>query len=143
MLNASDLTQEQVQQLREWAAAGYQLNDLQKKIVSEFGISATFMDTRFVVIDLDIELVSPEKEQPTEEPKPERIPTGRVDVTVDELVRPSFLVSGNVSFSDGMQAVWGLDQMGRISIDADEVGYQPNEEDMISFQEALRDKLAK
>ncbi len=142
MFNANDLTDEQKAQVAEWAAAGDQLNDLQKKMTEAFGISISYMDTRFAIMDLGIELVTEEVpvEEKKEEPK-ELTPQGYVDATVDEIVRPGFLASGKVIFSDGMNALWGLDQMGRLSVDADDPSYQVDDEDMIAFQEVLRDKL--
>ncbi len=143
MFNANDLTDEQKAQVAEWAAAGDQLNDLQKKMTETFKINISYMDTRFAIMDLGIDLVveeAPVEEKKEEEPK-ELTPLGYVDATVDEIVRPGFLASGKVIFSDGMNALWGLDQMGRLSVDADEPGYQIDDEDMIAFQEVLRDKL--
>ncbi len=142
MFNAKDLTDEQKAQIVEWAAAGDQLNDLQKKMREAFGSNITYLDTRFAIIDLGIELIvqtEPEEKKP--EPKP-LTPLGYVDATVDGIVSPGFLASGKVTFSDGMKAFWGLDQMGRLKVDADEPSYKINDEDMIAFQEILRDKLS-
>jgi len=150
MFNLTDLTAEQQEQIKVWAGEGDQLADLQEKINSEFQLkqSITYLDTRFLVIDLGIELIAeakPEEKKP-EEKKPEDqpkalVPQGYVDAVVDEIVRPGFLASGKVIFSDGMHATWGLDQMGRLSVDADTADYKINDEDMIAFQEILRDKL--
>lgn len=143
MFNAKDLTEEQKTQIAEWAAAGDQLNDLQKKMTEAFGFNISYMDTRFAIMDLGIDLVV-EEEAPAEkekkEPK-ELKPQGYVDATVDEIVRPEYLASGKVIFSDGMNALWGIDQEGRLSVDADDPSYQIDDEDMIAFQEVLRDKL--
>ncbi|MFT5906412.1 MAG: hypothetical protein ACI9E1_002020, partial [Cryomorphaceae bacterium] len=68
-------------------------------------------------------------------------PLGYVDANVDTIVRPGFLASGKVIFSDGMNALWGLDQEGRLKLDADDPSYQVEDEDMVAFQEILRDKL--
>ena len=51
------------------------------------------------------------------------------------------LISGNVEFSDGEKAFWAIDSMGRLSLDADEPGYKPSEEDIEVFQEKLREEL--
>jgi len=143
MFNANNLTDEQKAQVAEWAAAGDQLNDLQKKMSEAFGSNITYMDTRFAIMDLGIKLVveeEPEPEEKKEEVK-ELTPLGYVDATVDEIVRPGSLVSGKVIFSDGMKALWALDHEGRLSVDADDPAYQIDDEDMIAFQEVLRDKL--
>ena len=89
MFSASSLTDDQKTQIKNWAAAGDQLNDIQQKMESEFGISVTYMDTRFLVIDLGIELVKEEAPEPPKEKEPAPLePLGYVDATVDEIVRP-------------------------------------------------------
>lgn len=141
MFSVSQLTDDQSAQIKSWAAAGAQLADIQKKMNEELGIKITYMDTRFAVADLGIELV---KEEVKVEPKPEevvKVPTGRVEATVDEVVRVGALRSGTVSFSDGEKALWMIDQEGRLTLDADTAGYNPDEEDVIKFQEQLRDLL--
>lgn len=147
MFSVADLTKEQIEQIKVWASEGDQLADLQKKINSEFKPSSavTYLDTRFAIIDLGIEIIQeaePEEEVSEETPDSKELtPLGYVDATVDTVVRPGFLASGNVIFSDGMKALWGLDQMGRLKLDADDPSYQVDDEDMIAFQEILRDKL--
>jgi hypothetical protein len=144
MFSVTDLTKEQIEQIKVWASEGDQLADLQRKINSEFKLESavTYLDTRFAIIDLGIELViaaEPEEDN-KEEPKP-LTPLGHVDANVDTIVRPGFLASGKVIFSDGMNALWGLDETGRLKLDADDSDYQVDDEDMIAFQEILRDKL--
>lgn len=144
MFNVSKLTDQQKEQIAQWASEGDQLNDLQKKMNSEFGAGITYMDTRFAIMDLGIELV-------VEEPEVEELPAlpdhsdlpynGYVDAKVDTIVKPGFIASGKVVFSDGIRAIWGIDEEGKLSMDADEPGYQIGDEDMISFQEVLRDRL--
>jgi hypothetical protein len=51
------------------------------------------------------------------------------------------MVSGTVTFSDGMKGLWLIDEMGRPSIDPDQPGYQPSESDLVSFQEELKGLL--
>ena len=144
MFSVTDLSEEQIEQIKVWVSEGDQLADLQRKINSEFKLESavTYMDTRFAIIDLGIELVvaaEPEEEK-QDEPKP-LTPLGYVDAKVDTIVRPGFLASGTVIFSDGMNALWGLDQEGRLKLDADDPSYQGEDEDMVAFQEILRDKL--
>jgi hypothetical protein len=144
MFSVTDLTEKQIEQIKVWASEGDQLADIQKKMNTEFQLkpAITYLDTRFAILDLGIELII---ETEPEEKKPERkelTPLGYVDATVDGIVRPGYLASGKVTFSDGMQALWGIDQMGRLKLDADEPGYQVDDEDMIAFQEILRDKLS-
>ncbi|MFC5050996.1 hypothetical protein ACFPK9_10255 [Rubritalea spongiae] len=142
MFSASQLTSEQKEQIEAWAAEGAQLQDIQKRMQEDLEIQVTYMDTRFLVLDLGIELKS--EETAADAPKPEdpiKVPTGEVEASVDEIVRPGALKSGSVSFSDGEKALWMIDEMGRLSLDADTPGYQPEEEDLIKFQEKLRDLL--
>ena len=141
MFSASQLSDEEKETIHAWAAAGDQLPEIQKKLVSELGHNVTFMDTRFLVLDLGVEIQSPEEDEPEEEAAPERVATGEVSVTVDELVRPGMMISGRVTFADGEPALWGLDQIGRLSLDADTAGYQPSEEDMMAFQTKLREQI--
>lgn len=54
MFNAKNLTSEQVATLQQWAADGAQLNDIQKKMEDEMEHKLTYMDVRFLVLDLEI-----------------------------------------------------------------------------------------
>ena len=144
MFSVTDLTEKQIEQIKVWASEGDQLADLQKKMNTEFQLkpAITYLDTRFAILDLGIELIVetvPEEKKPESKPL---TPLGYVDATVDGIVRPGFLASGKVIFSDGMHALWGIDEMGRLKVDADEPSYQIDDEDMIAFQEILRDKLS-
>ncbi len=66
---------------------------------------------------------------------------GKVAVSVDRLVVPGAMVSGNVTFSDGVNARWMIDRMGRFGLEPDVDGYQPVDEDMQQFQLELREEL--
>lgn len=151
MFQAKDLTEDQVAKLHQWAAEGEQLADLQKRMKEEFSLNVTYMDMRFVSLDLGIEIVSPEVE---EEPEvvveeapanggegPPVIPVGPVSVTVDRIATPGAMVSGRVRFSDGETGRWMIDEMGRPSLDPDTAGYQPTHEDLVAFQGELRKAL--
>jgi hypothetical protein len=61
-----------------------------------------------------------------------------VSATLDQAARPGAMVSGTVTFSDGMNGVWMIDEQGRPSVDPDQAGYQPTEADLVAFQEKLR-----
>lgn len=120
------------------------MSDLQRHIKEEFGHSLTYMDTRFLILDLGIELIEEAKPVVKEEElKPAPVPTGEVSVTMDTLTLPGALVSGKVTFSDGETAVWMLDQTGRPGLDPDTPGYRPSQEDIIDFQQQLRSLLQK
>ncbi len=141
MFSPSSLTEEQIQAIRDWAAAGSQIAEIQKKLNEEYEISITYMDARFLVLDLEVEILTEEEEPEPEEEEPEKIPTGDVHVTVDTIVRAGAAISGSVEFSDGEKALWSIDSMGRLSLDADEAGYRPTEEDLQLFQDKLREHL--
>lgn len=141
MFNAKSLTPEQVETIKGWAAKGAQISDVQKKLKEELDISITYMDARFLILDLNIELKSEEVEEVVEEVKAEKIATGEVHVSVDSIVRAGAAISGHVEFSDGEKALWSIDSMGRLNLDADEPGYKPSEEDLLAFQEKLRGQL--
>lgn len=143
MFSASKLTPEQQESLKKWAAEGATMSDLQRHLKEDFGHTLTYMDTRFLILDLGIELVETPKEEPKEEEKAAPVPTGRVDVTLDTLTLPGALVSGKVIFSDGESAIWMLDQSGRPGLDPDTPGYRPTEEDILSFQTQLRELIRK
>ena len=112
--------------------------DIQRRVKEEFDISLTYMDTRFLVLDLGINLVEAVAEEPKVEEKPAPIPTGKVSVTMDTLALPGALVSGKVEFSDGETAIWMLDQAGRPGLDPDTAGYRPSQPDIMEFQKQLR-----
>ena len=70
--------------------------------------------------------------------------TGKgVSLTVDQIARPGTVVSGKVTFSDGTNADWYLDQTGRLGIVPTKQGYRPPAGDVQEFQLALQNELAK
>lgn len=144
MFSAKQLTDDQKSSLHQWASEGASIADLQNRLKEEFQIGMTYMDARFMVLDLGIEIqVEPEEApKPAEEVdvlKPE--PTGYVEVTMDGIAAPGALVSGKVTFSDGGTAVWMLDQEGRPGLDPDTPGYRPSQEDVIDFQKKLSEMI--
>ena len=48
------------------------------------------------------------------------------------------MISGRVTFSDGEQAGWYMDQTGRLGLDATTPGYRPTEKDVLAFQVELQ-----
>jgi hypothetical protein len=143
MFSANNLTPEQKDALTQWAAEGATMSDLQRHLKDDFGHSLTYMDTRFLILDLGIELVETPKVEAKKEEKPAPVPTGFVTVTMDSLTLPGALVSGKATFSDGETAVWMLDQNGRPGLDPDTEGYRPTPEDIKEFQVQLRDLIQK
>jgi hypothetical protein len=139
MFSTKQLSEKQIATISEWAAQGAQLADIQLRMRQEMEIPITYMDTRFVVLDLGITLI----EEKTEEPLPEiehspPTPTGKTTVTMDSLAIPGSVVSGKVVFSDGESGLWKLDQTGRPSLDPNKPDYQPSREDIMEFQQQLR-----
>ncbi len=53
------LTSEQKQTVAQWVAAGDNLSQVQQKLSSQFQVSMTYMDVRFLVDDLNLELKDP------------------------------------------------------------------------------------
>ena len=153
MVNVSDLSSEQVEEVKGWVAGGAQMADVQRRLNEDFGFKATYMDTRFISLDLELDFQVNEGEakiedvieapQVEEEPDLEREKRGGggVSVSLDQVARPGSMVSGTVTFSDGMKGLWLIDEMGRPSIDPDQPGYQPSEADLVSFQEELKGLL--
>ena len=68
---------------------------------------------------------------------------GKVSVSVDQIMRPCAIVSGNVRFSDGQVADWYLDQTGRLVMMPKQQGYKPSQADVQDFQIALQQEVAK
>lgn len=143
MFSASQLTPEQIAALHQRAAEGATMSDLQRHIKDEFGVTLTYMDTRFLILDLNIQLIEEPKTEEKKVEKPAPIPTGTVTVTMDTLTLPGAMVSGKVTFSDGETAVWMLDQTGRPGLDPDTAGYRPSQEDIMEFQVQLRSLIQK
>ena len=156
----------QKQTVSQWIEEGLELSDIQGRLSSEMGISMTYMETRFLVDDLGLQLKDnepepepePESEAPAadqpapeaQDPNAEETPqepapagSGNVSIEVDAITRPGALVSGKVTFSDGKGAIWTLDQYGRLGLQADEEGYQPSQEDVMEFQTELQNILRK
>ena len=192
------LSPEQKQTVAAWAAAGDTLAAIQKKLSEQFKISMTYMEVRFLVDDLGLELKNPAapkpeatsdltkarpaqpaspdskgglfdklkkavgagKEEEAETPgvmdaeegdlppgaEEDALPAdlaggGRVKVEVDRIVRPGAVMSGTVTFSDGVAAKWAMDQHGRLMLDSSRKGYQPSAADVQTFQRELSQQL--
>lgn len=143
MINPDQLSPKQVQSIRDWAQEGLDLNTIQKKLHEDLGIKLTFMDTRFLLQDLDIHIKQPE---PAPQPArsgttPEAAPApspllGKIQVSVDEVTPPHALMAGKVLFKSGAQGVWDIDRTGRINWDAT-LG-EPTAEDLREFETELQ-----
>ncbi len=158
MINPEELSPDQVQALRVWAEKGLDLNAIQKKLYEELGLKLTFMDTRFLLQDLEISISRPEPAQEMEM-IPESVQEsqasqadefvssstppdpllGKTQVTVDEITLPHALISGKVLFKSGAQGVWNIDRTGGINWDAS-IG-EPTDDDLREFETELRTLL--
>ncbi len=157
----------QKEQIRQWAAEGAGLSQIQRRIKDEFGIAMTYMDVRFLMLDLHADVRDKPEPKPTEPAAPPvgdlppdgaaadapqdgdegftppEMAGGNVKVELDRVVRAGAMASGSVTFSDGVTGSWYLDQMGRLGLTkVSKPGYQPTREDLASFQMELQNKLA-
>ncbi len=172
------LSPEQKQAVAAWVAAGDNLSAVQKKLADQFKISMTYMDVRFLVDDLGLELknaapkadaadvakapvagggVPPPRADDAlgdDDPPVDELPEtagddlpatpagpGGITLELDRIVRPGSVVSGTVTFSDGVSGKWALDQMGRLMLETPQKGYQPSPADVQSFQRELQVQL--
>ena len=152
------LTEEQLKSVAAWFAGGATLDEIQKRLVSEFGVHVTYFDLRMIVA----ELPQPEEkveetveetgggalgertlpEEPSDEAPPEEgANASTLTVTVDALMIPGTMASGDVTFSDGVKGKWYLDQMGRLGMGDLPQGYRPSPADAALFQARLMEAL--
>lgn len=151
-----ELNDQQKECIRNWAAEGCGLSEIQKRLKEEFGLSMTFMDLRFLVLDMDVNLKDKESkpeprldndinpaEMPEETDSDSNTTGGSVSVTIDRVKKPGAIASGTVTFSDGVNATWSLDQLGRLALDAGRPDYMPDESDLQAFQMELQAQIQK
>ena len=166
------LDDRQKDQVRQWAADGAGLSEIQRRIKDEFGISMTYMDVRFLMLDLHADVRDKPESKPVAAPPdagaaegalppradgaddaqpgdaeegftPPDMEGGRVTVELDRVVRAGAMASGSVTFSDGVTGSWYLDQLGRLGLTkVSKPGYQPTRADLEAFQMELQNKLA-
>ena len=160
------LDEVQKQRVSGWIAEGAKLSEIQKQLETEFGLRVTYLDVRLLVDDLKL---MPKDPEPAPEPVAAKTPDagaaspgtapeeldaeldapspgglgGEVSVTVDAVTRPGSLVSGQVTFSDGQQAGWYMDQMGRLGVAPRQQGYKPSPADIQAFQMQLQLEMQK
>ncbi|MCH6258530.1 hypothetical protein MLD52_18360 [Puniceicoccaceae bacterium K14] len=145
------LSNEQKQTISQRLADGASMADIQRLVNEDFGLKMTYMEVRFLIDDLEIEVPDNKPEEPeTPEEDAAATPAASADATlvpegvsveVDKIKRPGAAMSGSVTFSDGITAVWYIDEMGRLGLDPSQEGYQPSEEDIQDFQLKLREAL--
>jgi len=163
MFDAKKLSEDQVLLISQWAANGAQLADIQKRLEGEMEFRLSYMDTRFLIIDLGVEIRNLAQEQAEAEQSEqdeaaksesdakngnelteddiEVLPPaagGNVKVSVDDIARPGLMASGRVTFAGGQGGMWYVDEMGRLGVDPEVDGYQPSEADIMAFQRELQ-----
>jgi len=163
-----EFSEEQKETIKQWVEEGCGLAEIQRRISSEFGTSMTYMDVRFLILDLDVAIKEEEDKKPAPPPPPPPPPpvaeppaapmpapeppappppgnaeAANVSVELDRLIKPGAIVSGTVTFSDGVTATWMLDQLGRLAIDPSQPGYRPSDADNEAFVRALQAEVAK
>ena len=153
-----NLTEEQLKSVAAWFAGGASLDEIQKRLVAEYGVHLTYFDLRMIVADLPQpeeadaqERVPPEGDEagesdsgPAEDQGADAQDPARPDVTVecDAIMIPGTMASGDVVFSDGVKGKWYLDQAGRLGLGGDlPQGYRPSPADAALFQARLMEVL--
>ncbi len=145
-----NLTKEQQEHVHTWVAAGDSLSDIQKKLTELLKTTMTYMEVRFLVDDLGLDVKSNKpKEEPNADASTADIPvpqapvggSGGVSVSVSKIQRPGAVLSGSVTFSDGVTADWQIDSMGRLGVVPPNPDYKPSEADLQTFQLELQQQL--
>jgi hypothetical protein len=162
------LTPEQTAAVSSWVTAGDNLSVIQKKLREQFNVSLTYMDVRFLVDDLNLQLKDPPKKVDTSDvskaqPKPAASApapggdgqaaeddlasagSGSVSISVDNVTLiPGAIASGEVTFSDGVTGKWVIDHQGRPGFTKiSQPGYRPTPEDGQTFMQLLEAELQK
>jgi hypothetical protein len=165
-----NLDEAQRKTVADWIAQGLKLSDIQNRLASELGIRLTYMEARLLVDDLKLTPKDPEPARHSDtvlsasakppaagarspvagppgaampKPAPPAGVPGKVSLSVDQLTRPGAVVSGKVTFSDGVTAAWQIDQTGQLGLIAPQPGYRPPAADVQPFQMALETELSK
>ena len=116
-----DLTTEQKQTVSKWVAAGDNLSAIQSKLNEQFKISMTYMDVRFLVDDLNLEL---------KDPKPK---ADASDVSKTPPAAPAKASGEKKGFLDKMKEKVGLGS----SENTEEIAEELDEEEDLPIEDAL------
>ena len=153
------LSEDQLKSIAAWFAGGASLDEIQKRLVAEYGVHLTYFDLRMIVAELPqpeentgaTSCAPPEEGEAegasfnsTEEQGADAQERDSLGVTVecDAIMIPGTMASGDVTFSDGVKGKWYLDQMGRLGLGGDlPPGYRPSPEDAALFQARLMETL--
>jgi hypothetical protein len=77
------ITPEQEALVRAWAAEGATLSDIQTRLADECGVRLSYLDTRFLLLDLKVDLVEKTKKEPPPPAAPD--PIGGAGASPDRL----------------------------------------------------------
>ena len=163
------LTDIQKDRVRQWAAEGDSLSKIQDRLMSEFDIRMSYIDVRLLVLELQVaiqekakpkEIVPPASPAPSaqgaspmspnagmeedvedESPMDAMPAGGGVNVSVSRITKPGFAYCGDVTFSDGTKAEWGITSHGELALTGGPAVYRPSPEDVRAFQMELRNQL--
>ena len=162
----TELNADQKQAIKKWVHEGCGLSEIQRRLASEYKLMLTYMDVRFLLIDLGLDLKDDKskstrgpvalgtpgkaaagpahpaaEENLLEDLGEEPATSGGVTVDIDRVTSSGALASGTVKLSDGMAAKWSLDQLGRLALQAKKPNYRPSQQDVQEFQMVLSRKL--
>lgn len=70
------LTAQQEALVRAWAAEGASLSDIQTRLADECGVKLSYLDTRFLLIDLKVDLAEKPEKKPAADPLASGAPAG-------------------------------------------------------------------
>lgn len=114
------LSAEQEQAVRSWVQAGAGLAEVQKRLAEEHGLKLTFLDTRFLVDDLKLTVVSPEKLQSQAAKTPAKTPAetdADADAWEDEGDAPASPAPSSLLNEHGQAPKSAAGQGVRVSLD--------------------------
>jgi hypothetical protein len=116
------LTPEQLKMVSEWVAAGDNLYAVQKKLAEQLRISMTYMDVRFLVDDLNLQLKDPAPKADASDVSkgPPARPAAEAKGIVDKAGEKAGPADGDADEADGGQPPSGV----RVTVD--KVNLNPN-----------------
>lgn len=143
------LNDSQKETVSGWVNEGKSIAEVQRLLLEKFSISMTYMDVRFLIDDLGVEMQEVQTDESedageTTVEEPEVVDEGgashNVRVEVDTINPPGALMSGSATFSDGETLKWQLMANGQLGlIPGDNPGYRPSPEDMQDFRSQMDD----
>ena len=147
-MNISALTPSQKECLSTWVEEGADLNALQKRAEEELGLKMTFMDMRFLVLDLGLEIKAkpaPAASSLIPPSDSNALPQAstpqsaqKVQISMDESPAEGSALSGQVIFPSGAKGAWFFDHDGRLGLDPSPSSPDPTEDDIDVFQRELK-----